>query len=61
MHTCMIGTQEELRQPGTEAWLGGAEERVLLETKDSVTLESINDLPLFTECRVFGYYIFERH
>jgi len=52
MHTCMIGTQEELRQPGTEAWLGGAEERVLLETKDSVTLESFNDLPLFTECRV---------
>jgi len=61
MHTCVIGTQEELRQPGTEAWLEGAEERVLLETKDSVTLESTNDIPLFTECRVIWYYIFERH
>ena len=30
-HTCMISTQEEWRQPGTGAWLGGAEER--LETK----------------------------
>jgi len=52
MHTCVIGTQEELRQPGTEAWLEGAEERVLLETKDSVALESTNDIPLFNECRV---------
>ena len=32
-HTCMISTQEESRQPGTKAWLGGAEERLLLETK----------------------------
>ena len=28
----MISAQEEWREPGTGAWLGGAEERVLLET-----------------------------
>ena len=27
-HTCTIGTQEEWRQPGTGAWLRGAEERL---------------------------------
>ena len=27
-HTCTINTQEELRQPGTGAWLRGAEERL---------------------------------
>jgi len=32
-HTCMISTQEEWRQPGTGAWLGGAEERLSLKTK----------------------------
>jgi len=32
-HTCMISTQEEWRQPGTGAWLGGAEDFFLLETK----------------------------
>jgi len=32
-HTCIISTQEEWRQPGTGAWLRGAEERLLLETK----------------------------
>jgi len=32
-HTCTISTQEEWRQPGTGAWLRGAEERLLLETK----------------------------
>jgi len=32
-HTCMISTPEEWRQPGTGSWLGGAEERFLLETK----------------------------
>jgi len=32
-HTCIISTQEELRQPGVGAWLRGAEERLLLETK----------------------------
>jgi len=29
----MIGTQEEWRQPGTGAWLGGAKEVFLLEKK----------------------------
>jgi len=32
-HTCMISTQEEWRQPDTGAWLGGAEEMFLSETK----------------------------
>jgi len=32
MHTCTICTQEEWRQPGTGAWLRGAEEKLLLET-----------------------------
>ena len=32
-HTCMISTQEEWRQPGAGAWLGGTEEGRLLETK----------------------------
>jgi len=32
-HKSIIKTQEELRQPGTGAWLRGAEERLLLETK----------------------------
>jgi len=32
-HTCMISTQEEWQQPGTGAWLGAVEERLLLETK----------------------------
>jgi len=32
-HTCTISTQEEWRQPGTGAWLRGAEERLFLETK----------------------------
>ena len=32
-HTCTISTQEEWRQPGTGAWLRGAEKRRLLETK----------------------------
>ena len=32
-HTCTISTQEEWRQPGTEAWLRGVQERLLLETK----------------------------
>jgi len=27
-HTCTIRTQEEWRQPGTGAWLRGAEERL---------------------------------
>ena len=27
-HTCTISTQEEWRQPGTGAWLRGAEERL---------------------------------
>jgi len=31
--TCIIGTQKEWRQPDTAAWLTGAEERPLLETK----------------------------
>jgi len=26
-HKCMINTQEKWRQPGTGAWMGGAEER----------------------------------
>jgi len=29
-HTCIISTQEEWRQPGTGAWLGGAEERLFV-------------------------------
>ena len=33
LHTCIISTQEEWRQPGTGAWLRGAEERLLLGTK----------------------------
>jgi len=37
-HTCMISTQEERRQPGTGAWLGGAEERLLLETKTEISI-----------------------
>jgi len=32
-HICMISAQEKCRQSGTEAWLGGAEERLLLKTK----------------------------
>ena len=32
-HTYMISTQDKCRQPGIRAWLGGAEDRVLLETK----------------------------
>jgi len=32
-HTFIISTQEEWRQPGTGAWLRGAEEMPLLETK----------------------------
>jgi len=32
-HTCTISTQEEWRQLGTGAWLGRAEERLLLKTK----------------------------
>ena len=32
-HTCIISTQEEWRQTGTEAWLKEAEERLLPETK----------------------------
>jgi len=43
-HTCMISTQEEWRQPGTGAWLGGAEERLLIETKPSTRKKSENPL-----------------
>ena len=32
-HTYMISTQEEWRQPGTGAWSGGAEEKLLREKK----------------------------
>ena len=32
-HTCIISTQEEWRQLDTRAWLRGAAERLLLETK----------------------------
>jgi len=32
-HTLMISTQEGWRQPGTGAWLEGAEERFLLGIK----------------------------
>jgi len=32
-HTCVSSTQEAWQQPGAGAWLGGAEERLLLETK----------------------------
>ena len=32
-HTCMISTLEQWRQPRTGAWLGGSEERLLLETE----------------------------
>jgi len=32
-HTCIISKQEKWRQPDTGAWLRGAEERLLLETK----------------------------
>ena len=32
-HTCMISTQEEWRQPGTGAWLGGAEENGFVRNK----------------------------
>ena len=32
-HTCIISTQEEWRQPGTGAWLRGAEEGLLLKIK----------------------------
>jgi len=32
-HTCRISTQEAWQQPGTGAWLGGAEEGLFLETK----------------------------
>ena len=32
-HTCIISAQEKWRQPGTGAWLTGAEERLLSETK----------------------------
>jgi len=38
-HTYTINTQEEWRQPGTRAWLRGAEERLLLETKALHTKE----------------------
>jgi len=33
-HTCMISTQEELREPGTEACLEGAEEGVCLKQRN---------------------------
>jgi len=33
----MISTQEEWPQPGTGAWLGGAEEGRLLKTRASYT------------------------
>jgi len=32
-HTCIISTQEEWQQPDTSAWLRGAEESPLSETK----------------------------
>ena len=32
-HTCIISTQEKWRQPDIGAWLRGAEERLLLQTK----------------------------
>jgi len=34
-HTCTFSGQEEWRQQGTGAWLGGARERILLQTKAS--------------------------
>jgi len=42
-HTCIIGTQKEWRQPDTEAWLRGAEEKLLLETKALHTHKKRND------------------
>jgi len=38
----MISTQEEWRQPGTGTWLGGAEERLLLETKALHTKKNVS-------------------
>jgi len=32
-HACIISTQEQWRQPDSGAWLRGAKERLLLETK----------------------------
>jgi hypothetical protein len=34
-HTCMISAQDAWREPGTGAWLEGAEEKGVLETKAS--------------------------
>jgi len=46
-HTCTISTQEEWRQPGTGAWSGEAEERLLLETK-AYTQKKCQEKPIFT-------------
>ena len=40
-HTCIVSTQEEWRQPDTDAWLRGAEEMLLLETKTLHTQKKV--------------------
>ena len=55
-HTCTISTQEEWRQPGTGAWLRGANEGPLLETKALHTNkikrgENIGENPIFTNLK----------
>jgi len=59
-HTCIISTQEEWRQPGTGAWLRGAEERLLLETKALHTRKKGGEIcqkkSIFTdECKKKGF------
>ena len=54
-HTCTISTQEEWGQPGTEAWLRGVQERLLLETKSLHTKrkkeKKCQENPIFTNLK----------
>jgi len=49
-HTCTISPQEEWRQPGTGAWLIGAEERRLLETLHTQG-KKCQKTPIFTNLK----------
>jgi len=50
-HTCTISTREEWRQPDTGAWLRGAEERLLWETKALHTKNQCQQKPIFTNLK----------
>ena len=50
-------TQEEWRQPGTRAWLRGAEERLLLETKALHTHKTTKILHIKLPAKLLDYFL----